>query len=70
MFMEIPTSNCSSRSSGAKRPAYNAGNIALRWSAGHAHIGFYRHLAPLEPEPLLGCGVGRAAEPGNLLPLS
>ena len=25
-------------------------DIALRWSAGRVHNGFYKHLAPLEPE--------------------
>jgi len=34
-------------------PEAIAGNIALRWSAGRAHTGFYKHLAPLEPEPCL-----------------
>jgi hypothetical protein len=35
-----------------------AGNIALRWSAGRAHNGFYKHLAPLEPEHHLVAAYG------------
>jgi hypothetical protein len=45
----------SARSSGAKRKSDSrtfTGNIALRWSAGPRPKCFYKHLAPLEPEPI------------------
>jgi hypothetical protein len=56
MFIERHLERFLLAPSGAKRkPRLRtiAENIALRWSAVLLTTGFYKHLAPLEPEPYL-----------------
>ena len=64
MFIEPPTANITPRSRGAKRKPTRVPlpeHCAPLERRSALVTGVYKHLAPLEPEPLLGCGGSRVA---------